>query len=225
MVGIIGAMDIEIDLISKEMTNKEIRTISGVTYIKGEINSNPLVVAVCGIGKVFAAICAQTMILKYGVDKIINTGVAGSLSDEIGVMDCVVAKALVQHDVDTTYFGDPMGMISGINIVELPCDENLAQEICENIEGKVFRGIIASGDCFVANDEKKKKIADTFNAVACEMEGASIAHVCYVNKIPCCVLRTISDGANGDKVMSYEAFREQAAQKAAQIIIKTIEKQ
>lgn len=222
MIGIIGAMDIEIDRIASQMTNKEVETISGVTYIKGEINSHCVVAAVCGIGKVFAAICAQTMILRYKVSAIINTGVAGTLSDKMGVLDTVVASALVQHDMDTTYFGDPMGMISGINMVEFPCDETLAEKLCANIEGEVFRGVIASGDCFVANEEKKKNIAKIFNAVACEMEGAAIAQVCYMNNVPCCVLRTISDGADGDKVMSYEAFREKAAEKSAEIIIKTV---
>lgn len=222
MIGIIGAMDIEIEHIISHMTNKETEVISGVTYTKGEINKNEVVAAVCGIGKVFAAICAQTMILRYNPSAIINTGVAGTLTDEVGVLDSVVASALVQHDMDTTYFGDPRGMISGINVVEFRCDESLCEKVCSNISGKFIRGTIASGDCFVANEEKKKDIAKTFNAVACEMEGAAIAHVCYVGKVPFCVVRTISDGADGDKVMSYEAFREEAAKKSAQIIIKTV---
>lgn len=222
MIGIIGAMDIEIEHIVSQMTHKETEVISGVTYTKGEINKNEVVAAVCGIGKVFAAICAQTMILRYKPSAIINTGVAGTLTEDLGVLDTVVATALVQHDMDTTYFGDPKGMISGINMVEFACDEQLSQKVCANIDGKFIRGIVASGDCFVANEEKKRDIATVFNAVACEMEGAAIAHVCYVGNIPCCVVRTISDGADGDKVMSYEAFRVEAAKKSAEIIIKTV---
>lgn len=222
MIGIIGAMDIEIEHITMQMTDKEENIISGICYTKGKISGQDVVTAVCGIGKVFAAMCAQTMILKYAPDVVINTGVAGTLTSEAGVLDTVVATALVQHDMDTTYFGDPRGMISGINVVNFPCDEKLIQAVSRHIDGHYITGIIASGDAFIADEEKKKDIADTFSALACEMEGAAIAHVCYVNKTPVCVVRTISDGADGDKVMSYEAFREEAAKKSANIIINII---
>ena len=221
MIGIIGAMDIEIEHINAVMEEKEEFTVSGALYTKGTIDGKDVVTAVCGIGKVFAAMCAQTMIVKFGADTVINTGVAGGLTDKTDILDTVVATALVQHDMDTTYFGDPRGLISGINVVEFPCDKALAEKITANVEGNCVRGIVASGDCFVADNDKKKEISETFNAVACEMEGAAIAQVCYVNKIPFCVLRTISDGANGEE-MSYERFRVVAAEKAANIIIKTI---
>ncbi len=222
MIGIIGAMDIEIEHINSVLENKEEFTVSGALYTKGTLAGKDVVTAVCGIGKVFAAMCAQTMIIKFGAEKIINTGVAGGLTVETDILDTVVATAMVQHDMDTTYFGDPKGMISGINVVEFNCDESIAEKICENVEGKCLRGIIASGDAFIADDVKKKNIAETFNAVACEMEGASIAQVCYVNKVPFSVLRTISDGANGEE-MSYEKFRVVAAEKAAKLIIKAIQ--
>ncbi len=221
MIGIIGAMDIEIEHINNAMTDKEEYTVSGALYTVGKLGGKDIVTAVCGIGKVFAAMCAQTMIIKFGAEKIINTGVAGGLTDETDILDTVVATAMVQHDMDTTYFGDPKGMISGINVVEMPCDCDLAEKICRNTEGKCLRGVIASGDAFIADDNKKKYIADTFGAIACEMEGAAIAQVCYVNKVPFSVLRTISDGANGAE-MSYEKFRVVAAEKAAKVIIKTI---
>lgn len=221
MIGIIGAMDIEIEHINAVMDEKEEIIVSGALYTKGKLYGRDIVTAVCGIGKVFAAVCAQTMIIKFGADKVINTGVAGGLTDKTDILDTVVATALVQHDMDTTYFGDPRGMISGINVVEFECDKTLADKIIANVEGNCIRGIVASGDCFVADDEKKKDISETFNAVACEMEGASIAQVCYVNKVPFCVLRTISDGANGEE-MSYEKFRVVAAEKAAKVIINTI---
>lgn len=223
MIGIIGAMDIEIEHINSVLENKEEYTVSGALYTKGKLGGKDVVTAVCGIGKVFAAICAQTMIIKFGAEKIINTGVAGGLTEETDILDTVVATALVQHDMDTTYFGDPKGMISGINVVEFNCDKAITEKICTNVEGKCLRGIIASGDAFIADENKKKDIAETFNAIACEMEGASIAQVCYVNKVPFCVLRTISDGANGQE-MSYEKFRVVAAEKAAKVIIRTVEK-
>ncbi len=221
MIGIIGAMDIEIEHINAAMESKEEFTVSGALYTKGKLDGKEVVTAVCGIGKVFAAMCAQTMIVKFGADKIINTGVAGGLTDKTDILDTVVATALVQHDMDTTYFGDPRGLISGINVVEFPCDKALAEKITANVEGNCVRGIVASGDCFIADNDKKKEISEAFNAVACEMEGAAIAQVCYVNKIPFCVLRSISDGANGEE-MSYEKFRVVAAEKAAKVIIKTL---
>lgn len=222
MIGIIGAMDIEIEHINAVMEEKEEFTVSGALYTKGTIDGKEVVTAVCGIGKVFASMCAQTMIVKFGADTVINTGVAGGLTDKTDILDTVVATALVQHDMDTTYFGDPKGMISGINVVEFDCDKALAEKITANVEGNCIRGIVASGDCFVADNNKKKEISETFNAVACEMEGAAIAQVCYVNKIPFCVLRTISDGADGDKELSYEEFRVEAATKSSKIIINTI---
>lgn len=222
MIGIIGAMDIEIEHITAQMTDKEEKVISGICYTSGKISGQSVVTAVCGIGKVFAAMCAQTMILEYAPDAIINTGVAGTLTPHAGILDTVVATQLVQHDVDTTYFGDPRGMISGINVVNFPCDENLIQAVCANIDGHFIKGTIASGDVFIADEQRKKDIAESFGALACEMEGAAIAHVCYVNKTPFCVVRTISDGADGDKVMSYEAFRQEAAKKSANIIINIV---
>ena len=225
LTGIIGAMDIEIERISEAMTDKETETVSGITFIKGKINGNDAVCAVCGIGKVFAAICAQTMILKYSPDCIINTGVAGAISKELSVLDTVVADHLVQHDMDTSFLGDPVGLVSGINIIKFPCDEAVSEKLCRCIEmsgGKFIRGTVASGDCFVAQPEKKAYLSETFDAAACEMEGAAIGHVCYVNNVPCAVLRSISDGADGGAEMDYMEFRDIAAAKSADVIIKFV---
>lgn len=223
MLGIIGAMDIEIEKINARMTEKKEEIISGVCYTTGKLGKTEIVTAICGVGKVFAAICTQTMILRYKPEAIINTGIAGTLSDKVGVLGSVVATALVQHDMDTSPLGDPKGLISGINVIEFPTDEALAEKICQSIETPYIRGIIASGDCFVADACKKENIRDTFNAVACEMEGAAVAHVCYMSKVPVCVVRTISDGADGNGELSYEEFRLKAADLSSKIMIKTIE--
>ncbi len=223
MIGIIGAMDIEIEKINARMTEKKEEIISGVCYTTGKLGNTEIVTAICGVGKVFAAICTQTMILRYKPEAIINTGIAGTLSDKVGVLGSVVATALVQHDMDTSPLGDPKGLISGINVIEFPTDEALAEKICRNIDTPYIRGVIASGDCFVADACKKENIRDTFNAVACEMEGAAVAHVCYMSKVPVCVVRTISDGADGNGELSYEEFRLKAADLSSKIMIKTIE--
>lgn len=178
--------------------------------------------AVCGIGKVFAAMCAQTMILLYSPDRIINTGVAGSLSTKLNIGDIAVSDFVVEHDMDTSPLGDPVGMISGINIVDIPADGELADKICAAAEGvggiRCVKGKIASGDCFVNSAKKKKYISETFGAIACEMEGAAIGHVCYVNKVPFCVIRAISDAADGSSHMDYSKFTALAAKNSAAVM-------
>ena len=119
MIGIIGAMGVEVLALAELLENKKCEKISGIEYMSGTIYGKDVVLAVCGIGKVFAAICAQTMILKYNPDVIINTGVAGTLSDELSIGDIAIADSVVQHDMDTSPLGDPVGMLSDINIIKI----------------------------------------------------------------------------------------------------------
>lgn len=222
MVGIIGAMHIEVETIKSLMENKTVETISGVDYIRGILHGKEIVIAVCGIGKVAAAMCTQTMILKYSPECIINTGVGGSLSTKLAIGDIAVAESLVQHDMDTSPLGDPIGLISGINIVNIPADKKVIDFLSKGIETldnvKGLRGVIASGDQFIASDEKKKFITDSFDAIVCEMEGASIAQVCYTNGIPFGVVRAVSDCADGSSHMDYGEFLPVAAANAAKLI-------
>lgn len=225
MIGIIGAMDIEIDALKAELTNAQSETISGVEFTKGILGGREVVLAVCGIGKVFAAICAQTMILKYNTQCIINTGVGGSLSDKLNVGNIAVSSAAVQHDMDTSPLGDPVGLISGINIVEIPADKSLVEKVkaaADKLGLVCEMGIIASGDRFVAGAEEKKRIHSQFGAIACEMEGAAIGHVCYVNKIPFVIIRSISDNANGEANMDYPTFRVLAADNSKKVVSELI---
>ncbi len=225
MIGIIGAMDIEIDALKAELSGVKSEVISGVEFTSGNLYGHPVVMAVCGIGKVFAAICAQTMILKYGVSCVINTGVGGSLSEELGVGDIAIADYAVQHDMDTTPLGDPAGLLSGINIVKLPANK----ELCERLTAVTSRlGIknllctVASGDQFIASPEQKDRIVHEFGAAACEMEGAAIAHVCYVNNVPFAIVRSISDNANGKSSVDYPTFRKIAADNSKRVILELI---
>lgn len=225
MIGIIGAMDIEIENITKKMTEISTEIVSGIRFTSGYIGTIRVVAAVCGIGKVFAAVCAQTMIIKYSPSMIINTGVAGTLTEKIGVLDTVIADFVVQHDMDTTFLGDEPGLISGINIIKFPCDKKMidkAVEVSGYEPGNVIIGTVASGDCFVASPEKKERISELFGAVACEMEGGAIGHVCYINKVPFEVIRTISDSADGKAHISYEDFKVVAAKKSAKIVTEMI---
>ena len=201
LTGIIGAMSVETDAIKALIEAPVAERVGNIEFVKGRLCGKDVVVAQCGIGKVFAAICAEAMILKYSPDRIINTGVAGTLSDKVGLLDIAVSSSVVEHDMDTSPLGDPVGLISGINIVNIPASERLVAEICSAAErlGKAHSvGVIASGDQFIADKEKKDRIRDTFSAIACEMEGAAIGQVCYVNGVDFAVIRCISDNADSD---------------------------
>ena len=187
--------------------------------------------AQCGIGKVFAAICAQTMILRYGVSVLINTGVAGTLSEKIGVLDFAVSTAVVQHDMDTSALGDLPGLISGINIVEIPASKSLSETACRiaALQGnKCAEGIIASGDQFICHTADKTRIKSNFEAegkpvIACEMEGAAIGQVCYVNRVPYAILRAISDGGDEQAFADYPTFLAAAAETATRVMLRFVE--
>lgn len=223
MIGIIGAMGIEIERINGAMEGRKTVTISGIQFHSGKLSGKDAVTAACGIGKVAAAVCAQTMILKFGPELIINTGVAGSLSPELGAGDIAVADFSVQHDMDTSPIGDPVGLISGLNIVEIPCSERACCLLAESIEKvagvKSLKGIIASGDQFINSRDRKKFIVDTFGAIACDMECASIAQVCYMNGVGFGAVRAISDSADGNSHADYGKFLEAAAVNASEAVM------
>ena len=222
MIGIIAAMNVEMDGLRAHMENPVSETVSGVEFVRGTIEGREVVTAVCGIGKVFAALCAQTMILRYAPEAVINTGVAGTLTDELSIGNLAVSACVVQHDMDTSAIGDPVGLISGINMVEIPADRALTDRLCaaaQTVGVKTLTGCIASGDQFVASPGRKTFIADTFSAIACEMEGAAVGQVCYVNRVPFCVLRAISDSADGSSHMDYPVFAQMAAEQLVRLLL------
>jgi len=221
MIGIIAAMNVEMESLRSHLEKTETEVISGIRFVRGYLDGQEVVTAVCGIGKVFAALCAQTMILHYQPSAIVNTGVAGTLTDALDIGSIAVSSAVVQHDMDTSALGDPVGLISGINKVEIPADRLLAGKLsaCAKVMGiKTATGVIASGDQFVASAERKAFIVDRFNAIACEMEGAAIGQVCFVNKVPFCVLRAISDSADGSSHMDYPTFVKMAAEQSVRLM-------
>ena len=226
-IGIIAAMQIEIDGIKAQISDPETVTVSGIDFVSGHINGRYVVCAKCGVGKVFAALCAQTMCLSFDLDCIINTGVAGGLADGLCVLDVVVADSVVQHDMDTSPIGDPVGLISGINIVNIPTATRVARVLSECVEQvgvKCVIGTVATGDQFVATDAKRRYIKETFNAAACEMEGGAIGQVCYVNNVPFGIIRAISDGGDGDAVLDYPTFAAKAAENSVLAVLRFIEK-
>lgn len=221
-IGIIGAMEVEVAELIDSMENIKQEAISGINYFEGTLQGKNVVVAKCGVGKVHAAVCTQTMILKYKPDAIINTGVAGSLNSDLDIADLVISDNVVQHDFDTSAFGDPLGLISGLNLVNIPCNKELVQKIkkcADTIEGtNAIVGTIASGDQFICSQDKKNYIVKNFNALCAEMEGAAIGHVCYLNNVDFCIVRAISDKADGSAHMDFPTFTLIAAKKSTQLI-------
>jgi adenosylhomocysteine nucleosidase len=217
-IGVIGAMEPEIlDLLST-MTDRTDETVSGVTFHTGIIDGKRVVLAKCGIGKVFAAISAQTMIMKYSPSLLVNTGVGGGIACGISTGDVVIADKLCQHDMDTSAIGDPKGLVSGINMIYFESDKRAVEILkacADSIGIKATVGTVASGDKFIASYEDKKEIYDNFGASACEMEGCAIAQVAFVNSTPFAVVRAISDSADGEATMDYPTFLPIAAKNSA----------
>ena len=221
-IGIIGAMACEVDPLIAQMENAQEGIVGSIKFTQGLLCGKDTVIAQCGIGKVFAAMCAQTMILHFGVSAIVNVGVAGSLCDALRIGDIAVAKSTVQHDMDTSPIGDPVGLISGINMVYLPCSERLGDLLASCIEAQgvhYVRGTVASGDQFVASPAQRARITDHFDAVACEMEGAAICQVCYANGVEVGILRAISDNCNDPSTMDYATFRDSSAKVGCKILL------
>lgn len=222
MIGIIGAMDIEVAGFKNHMTDIKVEKHAFFEFAKGVLHGKDIVVVMCGIGKVSASICTQLMIDKYNPDVIINTGVAGAIADGLSIGDIAISEYVVQHDVDTTIFGDPKGYITNLNLTKIPVKEKIylaLEESAKQFEDtKVLRGIIASGDQFISTPYQKNQIKDEFDAIAAEMEGGAVGHVCYANGVDFGVIRAISDNASGDALMDYESFKVMAADKTIKIV-------
>ncbi len=220
-IGIIGAMSVEVDALKARLKNAQTHTLSGIDFYEGTLCGKNTVLAKCGIGKVFAAMCAEAMILHFGVTHIINTGVAGTLTDELGILDIAIADGVVQHDMDTSPIGDPVGLISGINKIVLPTSDTLAlsaMNAARKLGFSAKRGIVASGDQFISQATRKEFIKNTFSAICCEMEGAAIGHVCYINGVECLIVRAISDSATGEAELEYPQMVALAAERSQKMI-------
>jgi adenosylhomocysteine nucleosidase len=217
-------MALEMDAIRSLQTGERRRRLGGVEFHEGKLQGRPVVTAVCGVGKVNAALCAQTMLLQFQPELVLNMGVAGGLLPEMQVGDIAVASAVVQHDMDTTALGEPRGYLSNLRRVELPCDATAVARLlaaAKSLEGvRAHRGVIATGDQFVHRQAVKEKLAREFKAIACEMEGGAIGQVCALQGVPFCVVRAISDGANDEAPVDFVTFARQAAERTAALVNK-----
>ena len=224
-IGIIGAMKPEVEGLISRLGSPICESVSGIDFYTGELLGKRVAVAQCGIGKVFAAIAAQTMILKYQPDLIVNTGVGGALAEGLSPTDTVIASSLVQHDMDTSPIGDPKGLVSGINKIFFEADKRACDILlcaAEKFGLKASAGIIATGDKFIASPIDKDRIVADFRADACEMEGCAIAQTAFVNGTAFAVIRAISDSADGSSVMDYPVFLPIAVKNSTALTLELI---
>ncbi|GAB0172247.1 Aminodeoxyfutalosine nucleosidase [Helicobacter trogontum] len=225
-IGIIGAMREEIVPLLALYKEYESMEIAGNVYYKIAYKGANIIVAYSKIGKVHAAISATTMILRFGCEKIIFSGVAGGLAKGLNVGDLLLATKLCQHDVDITAFGHAKGFIPEGKLFyesdKYLCDK--AKEVAKDMNLSIKEGVVASGDQFIANQQIKDSIVKEFDAIAVEMEGASVACVCDNFKIPYCIFRSISDSADGEASQSFDEFLESSAKISAHFVYKLVDK-
>ncbi|WP_075720812.1 5'-methylthioadenosine/adenosylhomocysteine nucleosidase [Roseburia sp. 499] len=222
-VGIIGAMALEVEELKSKMeiTRKEER--ASMEFLEGMLNGTDVVIVQSGIGKVNAALCTQILCDMFDVTHIINTGVAGSLKNEINIGDIVVSTDALHHDVDVRVFGYPLGEVPQMGCLAFPADEKLnalAVECCKEVNKdiSVYSGRIVSGDQFISDKQVKDNIISNFDGFCVEMEGASIAHAAYLNHVPFVIIRAISDKADDSAEMDYPTFEKAAAAHSAALV-------
>ena len=228
MIGIIGAMSVEVAGIVASLEKAEKIEKGGRTYHKGLLFGKEVVVVQCGVGKINAALCAQGVITEFDADRVINTGIAGALGAGLGVFDFVVSTGAVHHDVDVRIFGYELGHVPGIDVKIFPADKTMADVALKAFsasdiskEHKVVSGLVASGDQFISEKSQKDFIRTNFNPVCCEMEGASIAQTCYLNKVPFLILRCVSDMAD-ESTPTYQFNEESAATLSGKFLMEVI---
>ncbi len=222
-IGIIGAMELEVEELKSKMeiTRKEER--ASMEFLEGMLNGTDVVIVRSGIGKVNAALCTQILCDVFEVTHIVNTGVAGSLKNEINIGDIVVSTDALHHDVDVRVFGYPLGEVPQMGCLAFPADEKLsalAVECCKEVNPdiSVYNGRIVSGDQFISDKKVKEHIITNFGGFCVEMEGASIAHAAYLNHVPFVIIRAISDKADDSAEMDYPTFEKAAAAHSAALV-------
>lgn len=222
-IGIIGAMELEVEELKGKMVIRRRVEKASMEFLEGKLNNVEVVIVRSGIGKVNAAICAQILCDCFKVTHIINTGVAGSLKNEINIGDIVVSMDALHHDVDVRVFGYPLGEVPQMGCLAFPADERLAQlavSCCKEVnpEIAVYTGRIVSGDQFISDKQVKETIISNFQGFCVEMEGASIAHAAYLNHVPFVIIRAISDKADDSAEMDYPSFEKAAAAHSAKLV-------
>ena len=223
MLGIIGAMEVEVEKLRAKMTETEMKTVAGMNFCKGKLEGKDVVIVRSGIGKVNAAITAQMMIDRFGAQRIINTGIAGAIHHDLKVLDVVVSRELCYHDYNARFLRDYPPYIDSIRASDLMIEAAVeAFEAIDHGSSCCFVGKIASGDQFIESSEVKNKIVEEHHPMCVEMEGAAIGHACTVNDIPFVIIRTMSDNADENAADSATNFEEVAAKHSAGIVLEML---
>ena len=223
MLGIIGAMEVEVATLKSAINNLEVTKKAGMEFCMGNIFGKDVVVVKSGIGKVNAAICTQILVDDFNVDYVINTGIAGSLKAEINIADIVISSDVLHHDMDATGFGYPLGQIPRMEVLSFEADKKLielADKACKKVLPEIGThiGRVVSGDQFISDKTVKERISSNFDGYCTEMEGAAIAQAAYLNKVPFVILRAISDKADDSATMDYPTFEKQAIANSVKLI-------
>ena len=222
MIGIIGAMDEEITIIASEIIDLKEYDINNIKFYKGKIYDKDIVLVKSGIGMVNASITTTLLFKEFGVDKILFSGVAGSLNRNVNIGDIVIADSLVEYLFDATEFGYDIGTIPRMDTSIFRSDIllNKIKNILKN--DNIYYGKILSGDKFVSNLSEKEKLGEKFNALAVDMESASVAHCAHILGIEFAIIRSISDSLNSSSVMEYTKFVNLAANNSKDVILKIL---
>jgi len=228
-IGIIGAMDLEVETLISEMSIEKSETRAQMTFNEGKLGDADVVVVKSGIGKINAAVCAQILVDDFKVTHLINTGVAGSLNSVLDIGDILISDDAVHHDMDVSPLGYEPGQVPGMDVFSFKADDRLAALAQETIgevlpELKSLRGRVVSGDQFIAGAAIKERLVSVFHGDCAEMEGASIAHVAYLNSVPFVILRAISDKADGSASLDYPTFEHAAAIHSATLVTALVQK-
>ena len=222
-IGIIGAMELEVEQLKKEMNVTAVVKKAGMDFFEGTLGGAPVVIVRSGIGKVNAALCVQILADEFRVSHVINTGVAGSLNAQLDIGDILISRDALHHDMDATIFGYQPGEVPQMGFREFKADEQmmaLAKEACEKVNPDihVMCGRVVSGDQFISSKEVKERLITQFQGDCAEMEGASVAHGAYLNSLPFVIIRAISDKADDSAEMDYPTFEAAAATRSAALV-------
>lgn len=218
-VGIIFAMEEELNAFKDKVKVVNEKKIYDLTFYQTLVNDIDVILVLSGVGKVNAARTTQVLIDFMNVNYIFNVGVAGNVSKSLDICDIVIGSSVVQHDFNLKAFNRNRGEIPDIGTF-IDSDEYLISISLKSLNG-AKKGVIASGDIFCNDLAMKEKINKEFNALCVEMEGASIAQVCYLSKVPFVIIRSISDSLNGNE-MEYDKFLNESSNKVAEGVYKII---
>lgn len=223
-IGIIGAMDIEVQLIKDKITISDKKQYGGFKFYLAKYKDFNVVITCCGVGKVNASSCTQILIDKFNVTKIINTGVAGSLNEKVKLCDIVISDNVTYHDVNKFQMKECFPYKEFFNAEKQLI--KLAIKAYESIVSQNYNyhvGRIVTGEIFVEDDVLKEKIIHDYNPYCVEMEGGAIGHVAYINEVPFVVIRSISDNADKNATAKFDEFKNFSADNSATLVLKMLD--